>query len=259
MTIESGVNRGTLIRFGLIFLMLVAFAAWFAWDGFVNYPRENLEAARQNFPEPTESLPVANPAVTAEQAEQFKRQIENAQLPKFEEVKAVWGEPAWLGLDRSGEQKMPSGNRVAFFVGPYGWARVTIAGDSATTVEWHPATYGRFDVLVQKIIAAVLLTVALVVLVWIVKMATERYVLDDEGLVLPGVGRVQWDQMLELDASDFAKKGVIRLKYRDSAGGERQALLDENRIARFDEIVIALCEKKGWQLPGEDEPGERAE
>jgi hypothetical protein len=68
--------------------------------------------------------------------------------------------------------------------------------------------------------------------------------------------------MTGMDAKEFTAKGIVLLKYRDGQGQEKTAVLDEEKIAKFEEIVAALCEKKDWPIdvePEDDEDKDDAE
>ncbi len=242
MRIESGLGKRTVTRLGLVFLLFAAFAAWFAYDGWVKYPQMNLDEARQAFPENAET-PTPNPAVTEKDVKDLKadpgRELTMADLTE------AWGEPAYLG---SAGAQADAGERVAFFVGPYGWARATLDGERVEKVDWRAASKASSDIAVQQMLAGVLLAAAAIPLLLLLLQLPKKYILDDEGLVLPSSGRITYEQMTGIDASALHTKGLVRLQYRDAAGQDRVAVLDEEKIDRFDEIVVGLCEKKGWPV-----------
>jgi hypothetical protein len=57
-------------------------------------------------------------------------------------------------------------------------------------------------------------------------------------------GRIAYDQMTGIDVKEFGTKGIVRLQYRDAPGQAATAVLDEEKIARLEEIVAGWCEKK---------------
>jgi hypothetical protein len=244
MLIVSKTAKRGVARLGFMFVLLAGFATWFAYDGWVTYPSRNLEAARQALPRVVEQMPPPSPAVTKKSAmaveEDPAKQITLAKLQE------TWGEPAFLGpapadLDAPGRTE-------AYFVGPYGWVRVLLVGQMVEDIEWHDGAKGYSDIAVQKLLAFLLGAVALVPLGLILIALPKKYQLDDEGLVLPGTGRIPYDSMTAVDAADFSKRGIVRLKYRDAGGRDLTAVLDEEKIAKFDEIVAALCKQKGWPV-----------
>jgi hypothetical protein len=249
MEIVSGVSRRTVMRLGFMFLLLAIFSGWFVYDGWITYPRKNLEAARQAFPQTPKALPQANPAVTAETVKSLRPDGEGR--VRLEDLQQKWGQPAYLS---------PSGgesggtDRVAYFVGPYGWARVNLDASSAGKIEWREGPKVSSDISVQKMLGVLLGAGAALPLALLLVQLPNRYVLDDQGLTLPKIGRITYDQMTGVDIADFGKKGIVRLKYRGAQGEEQVAVLDEEKIAKFDEIVAACCEKKGWPIEIDEEP-----
>lgn len=242
LIVSTTAKRGA-ARLVFMFVLLAGFASWFAYDGWVTYPNRNLEAARQALPQNVERMPPANPAVTEESAKAF--QAEAAKGLPLADLRAKWGEPfltAPAAADSAG------GKTDAYFLGPYGWVRVTVAGEKVDKIEWHEGAKGYSDILVQKLLAFLLGAAALVPLVRVLMALPNKYQLDDEGLVLPRLGRIPFDRMTGIDAADFHKRGIVRLRYRDSAGQDRTAVLDEEKIEKFDEIVAALCKHKGWPV-----------
>ncbi len=243
MQIVSGLGRRTVTRLGFMFLLLAAFAAWFGYDGWVGYPRKNLEAAQQSFPKSGLPLPAASSAVTEDSAKDFAAAAADKKVTLVD-LRKQWGDPAYLG-PAAGEV---SNKPVAFFVGTYGWAQVALDGETVDKVEWRSGPKVASDIGVQRLLGLALAGGALIPLAMLLVQMTARYTLDDEGLVLPKHGRIPYDRMSGADFKDFDGKGIVRLNYRDAAGAERTAVLDEEQIARFEEIVAALCEKKGWSV-----------
>jgi hypothetical protein len=226
-----------------MFLLLAILAGWFALDGWVRWPGQNTEAAQKAFPKNSKEVPVVNPAVTEEAVR--AAEVEPGRAVSLADLRKEWGEPAYLG---SVAADGSAADQVAFFVGPLGYARVKVDGQKARSIEWHAGPRAASDLLVQKLLASLLGVAALIPLLLVVREISRQYELNDEGLVMPGHGRIPYDRMIGIDASSFASKGIVRLKYLDAAGGERTAVLDEERIEKFDEIVTALCRLKGWPV-----------
>jgi len=257
MQIVSGASKRGMGRRAFTFALLAGFATWFAYDGWVTYPKRNIDTARQALPRVVERLPPASPAVTEESVRAVEADVGKG--IRLSDLRQKWGEPAFTGplpADANGTVKSE-----AYFVGPYGWARVIFAAESVEKVEWHPAGKSRSEVAIQKLLGIGLAAASLVPLTLLLMMLFSKYQLDDEGLVLPRVGRIPYDQMIGVDAADFHKKGIVRLRYRDASGADRTAVLDEEKIEKFDEIVAALCKRKGWLVdadPSEPTDGSTA-
>jgi hypothetical protein len=248
MQIVSGLGQRTVTRLGFMFLLLGAFGAWFAYDGWITYPHRNVEAARQAFPQSVEAEPVANPAVTEESAKALQPGPGKKVL--LADLRKQWGEPAYLG---SASGSGASTEQVAYFVGSYGFVRVSLEGETATKVDWHDGPKVASDIGVQRLLGIGLGGAALIPLVLLLLQMAGKYVLDDQGLVLPQVGRIAYDQMTSIDTKEFNTKGLVQLQYRDARGQAATAVLDEEKIARFEEIVAGLCEKKNWPIEVEAE------
>lgn len=246
MQIESGLGQRTVMRLGFMFLILAVFGAWFAYDGWVTYPNRNIEAARQAFPETVEANPQPNAAVTPDSAKAMQPGPEKEVT--LADLRKQWGEPAYLGSAGG-----TSTEQLAYFVGPYGFVRVNLDGETVRRVEWRDGPKVASDIAVQKLLGVALGAGALIPLAMLLVQMSHRYVLDDQGLTMPGCGRIAYDQMTGIDVSAFSTKGIVRLSYRDARGQETTALLDEEKIARFEEIVAALCQKKGWPIEVEPE------
>jgi hypothetical protein len=57
---------------------------------------------------------------------------------------------------------------------------------------------------------------------------------------------IPWDSMTAL--RDYSPKGWVDL-YHTAQGRERKLRLDNQRVRRFDEIVEAICARKGFADP----------
>ena len=87
MRIESGPTNERRIRLSIFVVMCAAFAGWFTYDGFVGYPKKNLEWARGNIPGQPDDL-TFNPEATLNNLEGIA-----VGMP-VEEVRDVLGAPA---------------------------------------------------------------------------------------------------------------------------------------------------------------------
>lgn len=253
MRIESGVAKRALMRQGLIVAMLLAFACWFGWDGWVGYPQLNMEEAKKNFPVVPQAAVPQNSEVTDKSAKDFQTKIkeDTSRQLTMTDLERVWGKPAYLGAAEASASASSSG-RAAFFVGNYGWAKVALARDTVSDIEWHDASKDFSSILVQKLLAAALVVGSMIPLGMLLGQMASKYVLDDEGLTVPKAGQIRYDQMTGIDLADLQKRGVVRLKYQDAKGQPQTAALYEDTIEKFDDIVLTLCEKKGWQQQLED-------
>ncbi len=256
MRIESGVAKRAVIRKGMIVGLLLIFAAWFGYDGWVGYPRANMKDAKANFPVVPAEAVTQNSAVTAESAKVLADRLakDRSRTLTLADLEQQWGKPAYDGPAQAGGEA--SAGRVAFFVGTYGWVKVTLAGDTVTEVQWYPAGHDYSAVVVQKLLAAVLAVIAMIPLGLLLASMSARYVLDDEGLSVPGKGLIRYDRMVGVDMKELQKQGIVRLQYKTQKDEEATLVLDEEVCDKFEEIVLNLCDKKGWQQELDEAVGE---
>lgn len=250
MRIESGTTTEHRVRLGIFLAMCIVFSGYFGYDGLWGYPGKNLEWARENINVPSEQKSEirTNPKVMVAALKQIEPGMTQ------EEVHELVGEPAAV-VDGQGLFD-PTAH---WYVGPAACARIDFV-DGKVHGEVHPVenvTKSESDIYLQKALGLILGVVALVVGIYYIRINTMRTVLDDNGLTVKG-RHVPWDRMSELDASDYERKGWLDVVYDD--GGRRKTVrLDSYHIARFDEIVNAICERKGFASPIRSKPAETAE
>lgn len=254
MRIESGVNRRALMRQGMFVTLLLIFAGWFGYDGWIGYPRANMQQAKQSFPVvPEGDIPV-NAGVTEESFKAANAKLKDG-LVTLADLEHNWGEPAYKGTAQDGTK----GDKSAFFVGTYGWVKVALVGNAADSMEWVAAPKDPSAVLVQKLLAAILAVIAMIPLGILLGYTSGKYVLDDEGLTLPGGRPIKYPQMTAIDFADLRRRGIVRLTYQNEKGESATAVLDEEKMEKFDDIVLTLCETKGWQEQLEEAAAQQAE
>lgn len=244
MRIESGVTKRALLRQGMVVGLLLVFAAWFGWDGWVGYPKTNMEDAKKNFPVVPEGPVGQSAEVTQESVQQFKDQLKDSSHPlMIADLNRKWSDPQYLGAAEANG----GGGKAAFYVGTCGWAKVAMSGDAVTDITWQSASNNASSILVQKLLAAALVVGAMIPLGILLGRMSGKYVLDDKGLTLSGGQPIRYEQMTAIDLADLQKKGLVRLKYKNDKGQDATAVLDEEMIEKFEDIVLNLCEKKNWQ------------
>lgn len=222
---------------GILLAMLVFFAAYFAYDGLRRYPAKNLELARQNInnvPAEQKASIRTNPRVTMSELDRIDPGMTR------EQVRTILGAPA-ATVEQGGVES-------EWYVGPAAWAEIRyLGGKVRKVVPTESTNKSESDIRLQKILAAGLGIASLVMAVYYVRINTMRTVLDDSGLRSKG-RRVSWEQITELDTSDYDRKGWLDVIYRDN--GDTDTLrLDSYHIKQFDEIVTTICERKGFACP----------
>jgi hypothetical protein len=243
MRIETGASSDRRNRVVIGLILCVAFAAWFAYDGFKGYPAKNIEWARQYMPaEGKEADFWINPRATAENLEAVRDQIataaRTAEPLRVEELTEQLGEPTFRDV------------RFAYYVGPAAIASFEIVDDRVVRtdrleIQQQPS---ESDIRNQKVLALVLGVLAVVILVHFMRIRGTIAVVDEDGLMFHGE-RISWDAMESLDSSRLKAKGEVVLSYRTN-GQERAVRLDSYAIEHFKEVVTAICQKKGFELKG---------
>jgi hypothetical protein len=238
MQIEAKMTPDRRNRLIILVVMCVAFAAWFGYDGFINYPAKNLDWARQFLSgQAKESELEPNPDVTVAALKQVRDKIQTDAMT-VEELTAQLGEPAHRD------------NRHLYYIGLATFASFEIEGDRVTGVERleEQTEPSESDIQSQKIFGLILAVGALGVLVHLARVAKERVILDDEGLKIRG-NTITWDEMESIDASRLNDKGFVTLSFQRD-GQPRSVRLDSYALDRFDEMLDAIREKKGFHLKG---------
>ncbi len=243
MRIESGPTGERRVRTLLLFVMVAGFSGWFGYDGWVGYPKKNFEEIfalvplekREDARAQARVYPNATAAVFR-QAEEAVRGSFNQTARRAALENLLGGPPSWEGPD------------LWYYFGPDFRITVSLKGGSPPTVTGQPTEKKAVDILLQKALAVGLGVVSVYVLVLLISVFTTRAVLDGDGLAYRGQDTVRWSEMQALASERFAAKGWVDLVYvRD--GVERQLRLDEYHLAKFDDIIDALCRQKGFTNP----------
>ncbi len=172
-----------------------------------------------------------------------------------------------------------------WFVGATAYAKVELDDGKVAGVQVEKnSERTKSDILLQKILSIVLGLWGLLVLAKCLSAIRLRIVLDDDGLTWNHL-KLAWDRMSGLDISGYPDKGWVDLSHdrqripplplglrlllgvrtaalrvafigaavdamvRDLVPSAFPLRLDSYHIRRFDEIVTAICEKKGFVSP----------
>jgi len=240
MKIESGTTTEHRVRLGIFLAMCVVFAAYFGYDGLWGYPAKNLEWARQNINLPAEQKADlrTNPKVLMAALREVKPGMTE------QEVEALLGEPAVV---IEGQGLFAATDR--WYVGPAAYAHIRFMGGVVDgAIEAHDnKEKSEADIGLQKILGVILGIVSIGVGIHYLRINLMRTVLDETGLTVKG-RQIAWGQIKELDTSDYDRKGWLDVVY-DGSGGSQRVRLDSYHIARFDEIIAAICERKDFVSP----------
>lgn len=239
MLIESGPNAERKVRTTLLFLLVAVFAFWYGYDGWIGYPRKNVNEFLKTLPaeqRPRDGNVPVYPTVTEENI----AKLEKVRIGLTEDPEAAIGEvlggPPSLKTDDAWHYLGP-GHRVRMAAGngrPTGELKVERLPHTATDVRW------------QKNYAYGLSVLALAALVYVIRARRARARLDDAGLTLNAGPTISWDSMKRLDTERFRAKGWVDLYHGEP---EARTRIDEYHFAKFDEMINAICARRGFANP----------
>ena len=236
--LESGpakTDRNYWLIVGVLFL---AFAAYFAYDGAYGYRNANIRTARKDLARWTDAAPELGETPT----EAEYKQLRNSSVTSPEEVYAVFGQPLppKAGSPREGVER---------FASAYGMATVPIdAGQLRPDPrgwDWRSWGHSKDDIRGQFYWAAGTVVLSLYFFLRVFRAAKLRAVVDEEGMTYGG-RRIAFDDMVSL--RDYNRKGWVDLYYR-AGGQEKKLRIDNQKIARFEEIAELICDQKGFENP----------
>jgi hypothetical protein len=227
MRLESGpAKTDALWQLGRTALFL-GFAAYFYYDGSVGYPHKNqvaAEAALQS--RPFDGKLQFGTLGETPTKDEFAAALKTRSTR--EQVRQDLG-PATFTAD--GDD---------YYVTRYGYGRISPQGSG--WLKWPNGGKDQEEIQQQFYFAIIPIPIGLYFLYRLIKAATLRVVIDDEGLTYGG-RRIAFADMVSL--RDYSRKGWIDL-YHKVGEKERRLRLDNEKVKLFDEIVDALCQAKGF-------------
>lgn len=239
MKLESGPAKTDTIWQLVRAVLFLGFAAYFVYDGAVGYPNRNRAAAEQVL----QTRPFDGGVKFDGLAEipdkvdfdQFRKS--HPTVASLDQIHQAFGVPAYV--DKTTE----------YFISRYGYAQVLIpapGGDVKTgEMIWKPWAKTRDEVKAQFYWAIIPVIPGLWFLWRLIKAATLRVTIDDEGMIYAGQ-RIAFADMVSL--CDYSPKGWIDLHYKVAGSTEERKLrLDNEKVLRFDDIVAAICEAKHFK------------
>ena len=237
--ITSGTSLERVIRTLLLMVLIAGFAVAYLWDGYVGYARRNAEELVTLLGEMPASLPLANPLLTAAEG----RRMSQAAIPGdgSSAIPSVLGQPT---LRRGND---------AYFLGAGGWLKVQWTGDRIVGVAWTDGPKTESDQRWQRWIGYALAVGGLIVAVRVALVLATQLTLSDEGLQIRGQRLIPLDAITALRADPSGRAGCVEIEY-SLAGRSQRLRLDVYVYKRLPEIVVAVCERKGflnpWPAPG---------
>jgi hypothetical protein len=240
MHIESRSTAWWRNRTIMFLVMFLAAGIWFAYDGYVKYPAENLKWAKSAMTNPPSDLR-PNPRVIGAN---LQRLVDNYNAASkagknltVAELKSCLGDPSVVQ------------GRELWFVGPAAYLRA-IEQDNGKVLLDSPQVATKpseNSIWWQKATAAVAFLVAGWAAVNLVRALRTHVVLDDAGLKYNS-RLIPWDAMTGLRTERYKPKGWVELDYT-ADGAARSIRLDSFHLENFDPILTAICERKGFPSP----------
>lgn len=247
MRLESGAARADALQLGIFALAILAFAGYFFYDWKIGYLAKNRVKARQLL------TPILGGAdkVPAELGDRptdadFEALLKS-NVTRYDEVVERLGPPKFASDGTSVGD-------IKYFFSDYGKAEVIVRDGQVelSRANWTTWYKPKHEIEQQRYWGIGCTVVGLWVGLRAVKAARLRVTIDDQGMTYGGL-RIPFDSMTRL--TEYKKKGLCSLYYKDAAGGERRLRLDSYKVAKFEEIIDELCKARGFPDPRmEDQP-----
>jgi hypothetical protein len=241
MRIDSGPTGERRVRTLLMFIGVTTFAFWFAYDGWIGYPKKNLAEHLEQLPSDERENAagaVIFEQVTATSLEAAKAALKNRDpAQRRAALETLYGGP-------------PSHKNAEawYYFGPSFGITMPLENGRLERAIGRKTKKSATDILIQRSLAVGLGIGALALLWSLVRVLQTRLVLDDGGLSYRGRGPIRWEDMKTLDTRRFAKKGWVDLIH-DDHGTKRSLRLDEYHLAEFAAVIGEMCRRKGFEDP----------
>lgn len=238
MTIVSPTTNERVVRTLLLTGMFAIFGGYFLYDGYVGYPKKNLQKAVEALQPVPDQLPPIDPTMNKQRHAEIVAELKaNPRTMRADLVRRL-GEPPW---------RNPAGDELRYF-GPAGVIIVKLVGDRVQDAVFQPGEKNEAELLVQKVFGFGLSPVALFMILHLFRVIRTKVVLDDRVLAVRGRPEVPVDAITGFNAEQFAKKGFLDVSYA-ADGHERTLRLDDYVIRDFRPLVDELCRRTGLPHP----------
>ena len=239
MRLESGPARTDMLWNAGVVVACVALAGWFVYDWRIGYPRDNREVAQRRLAELLgDPGRIPDPLPERPTKDDFTR-LRKRSVTDLGEVRRELGEPLI--------SKRAAGREVDYYASAYGMGMIPHVGNRVITdeIRWDKWEHTYAEIQQQYWCAIIALLFAAYFAWRTFRAATLRVVLDEEGIDYAGK-RIAWEAIDRLD--NYSPKGWVDIFYR-LGDRERKLRLDNQKVARFDEIIDAICQRKGLADP----------
>ncbi|MBK9128466.1 MAG: hypothetical protein IPM13_11820 [Phycisphaerales bacterium] len=219
-------------------VLFLGFAGWFIKDGLYGYPNAIASKARDELlkPDPWGGKVQYEDLADTPTHHEFEA-LQKSTGADADQVAAKLGTAQVTRPEGATRELRYYASRWGYAVVPFERGRPVLSG--ATWTNWHKT---REEVQQQFYWALVPAIPGLYFLYRLYKAVTLKVVVDDEGLLYDN-RRIGWDQMTALRG--YNPKGWIDLYYQDG-GQERKLRFDNEKFLLFDDVVAAICQKKGF-------------
>lgn len=241
MLIESGPTKERKVRTTLFVLLCAGMGGWFAYDGWIGYPEKNRQ-------EHIEALPSAERAEAAD-AKTYPSVTAKSLAGARDALKKIGVASQRKALtDLYGGPPSFADNEAWYYFGPTYRVKVILKDGRPRRVIGESTEKTLSEIRTQQWLAASLGVIAVVLLFVLMRVWRTHLVLDDQGLSFGRSRPIPWEDMKSLETDRFLKKGWLDLVYQEN-GTDRRIRLDEYHLARFDEVIAAICAQKGFEDP----------
>ncbi len=241
-SIESKSTTERFVRSSLMAFMICGFSLYSFYDGYIGYPKENVEKALEKlgyekpYPEIEISQSLTKENVTA---------MEISVAMTLEELTNTVGVSPLRTEDSEAVYYFARGGVLEIKPSRTGRVRES---------RWIDAPHSETSLLFQKIMGFGLAPLGLWALIHLIRVVTFSANLNTDGLKVSGKPRIPFSAMKRFDGSSYKRKGWVDLVY-ETDGMEQKVRLDEYHIKHLKAMINAICAETGLAtpLPNEDE------
>ena len=236
--LESGPAKTDRYYWLIVGLAFLGFAGLFVKDGAYGYRDKNRKTAEKELLRWSDPPFQLGETLTLETFENLKTRVPIQRRELYD----LLGQPLPRKKDSTGPLDAER------FASVYGMAVIPIEADgkvSGRGMQWIKWFKTKEEIKQQYYWALIPIVLAIYLFIRAYKAAKLRAVIDDEGMTYGGL-RIRFSDMLSL--RDYNRRGWVDLYYK-AAGEDRKLRIDNQKIAKFNEIAELLCEKKGFENP----------
>jgi hypothetical protein len=236
MRVESGPAKWDYYRYLIMTLVFFGWWAYCYYDGTWGWVNKNrAEARKQLAPIVAGAREIPEALGSSPTSAEFES-IRDAR-PEVAELHKRFGAPFHSTAGQSGET-------IDYYVSDYGMIKVTTKLNRVKPggLEWTLWYKPKSEIGQQHYWGLAGLIVAAITGYYFVRAARFRLVVDEKGLTCEG-RFIPFESMTGF--TNYSRKGWVDLNH----GAPKALRLDNQRLAKFDETIDAICEAKGFPDP----------